>query len=169
MESREQFLSELLQLNPNLNIDIIRAAYDKSVEVHEGQFRKSGEPYLVHPVAVAKILADLGMDDQTIVAGLLHDAVEDTPYTLENLENDFGKEAAHIVDEVTKLGSLIIENKEQRQAENLHKMFLAMSKDIRVLIVKLADRLHNLRTINYMSEAQIMDKCQETLDIYAAA
>lgn len=167
MESREQFLSELLQLNPNLNIDIIRAAYDKSVEVHEGQFRKSGEPYLVHPVAVAKILADLGMDDQTIVAGLLHDAVEDTPYTLENLENDFGKEAAHIVDGVTKLGSLIIENKEQRQAENLRKMFLAMSKDIRVLIVKLADRLHNLRTINYMSEAQIMDKCQETLDIYA--
>ena len=167
MESREQFLSELLQLNPNLNIDIIRAAYDKSVEVHEGQFRKSGEPYLVHPVAVAKILADLGMDDQTIVAGLLHDAVEDTPYTLENLENDFGKEAAHIVDGVTKLGSLIIENKEQRQAENLRKMFLAMSKDIRVLIVKLADRLHNLRTINYMSETQIMDKCQETLDIYA--
>lgn len=167
MISKEKFLEDLLQLNPGLDIEIIGKAYDKSISVHDGQFRKSGEPYTVHPIAVTKILADLGMDEQTLVAGLLHDTVEDTPYTLENLEEDFGKEAAHIVDGVTKLGSLIIENKEQRQAENLRKMFLAMSKDIRVLIVKLADRLHNLRTINYMSESQIHDKCQETLDIYA--
>lgn len=167
METKEHFLNEILQLNPNLNTEVITKAYEKAISVHEGQFRKSGEPYVVHPLAVAKILADLGMDEQTIVAGLLHDTVEDTPYTIEDLEADFGKDTAHIVDGVTKLGFLIVENKEQRQAENLKKMFLAMSKDIRVLIVKLADRLHNLRTIDYMSEAQIEDKCRETLDIYA--
>ena len=122
---------------------------------------------MVHPVEVAKILAELGMDENTIVAGLLHDTVEDTPYSEEDLKNDFGEEVALLVDGVTKLGSLVYESKEERQAENLRKMFLAMSKDIRVLIIKLSDRLHNLRTINYMSEEQIREKCKETLEIYA--
>jgi GTP pyrophosphokinase len=163
----EQFLDELLAINPNIDIELIEKAYKKAEQMHEGQLRKSGEPYLVHPMAVAKILADLGMDENTIIAGLLHDAVEDTPYSLADLLKDFGGEAALLVDGVTKLGSLVIESKEERQAENLRKMFLAMSKDIRVLIIKLADRLHNLRTINYMNENQIRDKCKETLEIYA--
>ncbi|WP_037372944.1 RelA/SpoT family protein [Anaerovorax odorimutans] len=167
MENKEQFLQHLLSINENIDIMLIEKAYEKAAQMHEGQLRKSGEPYLIHPVEVAKILTDLGMDENTIVAGLLHDVVEDTPYTQEDLINDFGEEVALLVDGVTKLGSLVIESKEERQAENLRKMFLAMSKDIRVLIIKLSDRLHNLRTINYMNENQIKEKCLETLEIYA--
>ena len=167
MDKLEEFTAELLEINPNIDIGLIEKAYEKAEQMHEGQLRKSGEPYLVHPVEVAKILADLGMDERAIVAGLLHDAIEDTPYSMEELKNDFGSEVALLVDGVTKLGSLKFESKEERQAENLRKMFLAMSKDIRVLIIKLSDRLHNLRTINYMNEEQILEKCQETLDIYA--
>ncbi len=167
MELMEKFLDELQEINPNLNIELIKRAYQKAESYHEGQLRKSGEPYLVHPVEVAKILAELGLDENTIVAGLLHDTVEDTPYSEEELRADFGEEVALLVDGVTKLGSLVYESKEERQAENLRKMFLAMSKDIRVLIIKLSDRLHNLRTINYMNDEQIRDKCLETLEIYA--
>ncbi len=167
MDQMEKFIDDLLKINPNFNVEIIEKAYKKAEDYHKGQLRKSGEPYLVHPVEVAIILAELGMDDNTIVAGLLHDIVEDTSYSQEALIKDFGEEVAWLVDGVTKLGSLVYENKEERQAENLRKMFLAMSKDIRVLIIKLADRLHNLRTINYMSEEQIKDKCRETLEIYA--
>ncbi|MDD3199506.1 MAG: bifunctional (p)ppGpp synthetase/guanosine-3',5'-bis(diphosphate) 3'-pyrophosphohydrolase [Eubacteriales bacterium] len=167
MDQMEKFINDLLKINPNFNVEIIKKAYKKAEDYHKGQLRKSGEPYLVHPVEVAIILAELGMDDNTIVAGLLHDTVEDTSYSQEALIKDFGEEVALLVDGVTKLGTLIYENKEERQAENLRKMFLAMSKDIRVLIIKLADRLHNLRTINYMSEEQIKDKCRETLEIYA--
>jgi guanosine-3',5'-bis(diphosphate) 3'-pyrophosphohydrolase len=167
MDLLEKFTSELLQINPNINVELIEKAYKKAKEYHEGQLRESGEPYLVHPVEVAKILAELGMDENTLVAGLLHDTVEDTDYSQEALIKDFGEEVALLVDGVTKLKSLVYESKEERQAENLRKMFLAMSKDIRVLIIKLADRLHNLRTINYMSEDQIKEKCRETLEIYA--
>ncbi len=167
MELMERFLNELLQINPNINIELIKKAYKKAEGYHEGQLRKSGEPYLVHPVEVAIILAELGMDENTIVAGLLHDTVEDTSYSEAALKADFGEEVALLVDGVTKLGSLVYESKEERQAENLRKMFLAMSKDIRVLIIKLADRLHNLRTINYMNDEQIIEKCKETLEIYA--
>lgn len=167
MELMEAFLNELLQINPNINIELIKRAYKKAEGYHEGQLRKSGEPYLVHPIEVAKILAELGMDENTIVAGLLHDTVEDTSYSEAALKADFGEEVALLVDGVTKLGSLVYESKEERQAENLRKMFLAMSKDIRVLIIKLADRLHNLRTINYMNDEQIIEKCKETLEIYA--
>ena len=166
-ERMEIFLEELLQKNPNYDIERIERAYRKAEEIPEGQMRKSGEDYLTHPMAVAQILADLGMDENTIIAGLLHDAVEDTPYSQEDLKKDFGDEIGILVDGVTKLGSLVYESKEERQAENLRKMFLAMSKDIRVLIIKLADRLHNLRTINYMNESQIKEKCKETLEIYA--
>lgn len=163
----EDFLNYLLNINPNIDIALIEKAYRKADQMHEGQLRKSGEAYLIHPIEVAKILADLGMDENTIVAGLLHDAVEDTPYTTKDIKRDFGEEVALLVDGVTKLGSLVYETKEERQAENLRKMFLAMSKDIRVLIIKLADRLHNLRTINYMNDEQIREKCIETLEIYA--
>ncbi len=164
---KSEFLEKILEYNENYDIDLIGRAYDVAEEMHRGQLRKSGEPYLIHPMAVAEILADLGMDEETIVAGLLHDVVEDTPYTKEELIRDFGEEVGLLVDGVTKLGSLKVESKEARQVENLRKMFLAMSKDIRVLIIKLSDRLHNLRTINYMSHDKIIEKCQETLDIYA--
>ncbi len=167
MQSREEFLESLLEINPNYNLSLIEKAYDIGVRMHDGQLRKSGEPYFTHPLAVAKILAELGMDERTVVAGLLHDSVEDTDYTREQLKTDFGEEIKLLVDGVTKLGSLKVDSKEERQAENLRKMFLAMSKDIRVLIIKLADRLHNLRTISYMTEPKILEKCQETLDIYA--
>jgi len=167
MDRLEQFLSDLLDINPNVDIGLIESAYLKAEQMHAGQLRKSLESYIVHPVEVAKILAHLGMDDMTIAAGLLHDAVEDTPYSIEELKKDFGLQVAFLVNGVTKLGSLVYDSKEERQAENLRKMFLAISKDIRVLIIKLADRLHNLRTINYMSDRQITDKCRETLEIYA--
>ncbi|MBQ9060741.1 MAG: bifunctional (p)ppGpp synthetase/guanosine-3',5'-bis(diphosphate) 3'-pyrophosphohydrolase, partial [Firmicutes bacterium] len=167
MKKKSEFLDTIKQYNENYDIDMIGRAYDVAEEMHRGQLRKSGEPYLIHPMAVAEILADLGMDEETIVAGLLHDVVEDTPYTKEELVRDFGDEVGLLVDGVTKLGSLKFESKEARQVENLRKMFLAMSKDIRVLIIKLSDRHHNLRTINYMSHEKIVEKCQETLDIYA--
>lgn len=167
MQSKEELLESLFEINPNYNPDLIEKAYDIGIRMHDGQLRKSGEPYFIHPLAVAKILAELGMDERTIVAGLLHDVVEDTEYSREQLKTEFGEEIMLLVDGVTKLGSLKVDSKEERQAENLRKMFLAMSKDIRVLIIKLADRLHNLRTINYMTEPKILEKCQETLDIYA--
>lgn len=163
----QDFIKKLLCINPNYDADFIERAYIKAAELHKTQLRKSGEPYIIHPVAVVNILAELGMDDRTLVAGLLHDVVEDTEYKLSDLEKDFGSEVALLVDGVTKLGSLVYESREDRQAENIRKMFLAMSKDIRVLIIKLADRLHNLRTINYMNEEQIEEKCKETLEIYA--
>ena len=167
MKKKSEFLKTLLDYNPNYDIELIERAYDTAEEMHRGQLRKSGEPYLIHPMAVAEILAGLGMDEETIVAGLLHDVVEDTEYTEEELIRDFGEEVGLLVDGVTKLSSLKFESKQQRQVENLRKMFLAMSKDIRVLIIKLSDRLHNLRTINYMTHDKIVEKCQETLDIYA--
>ena len=167
MSERKEFLDYIKSLNESYDLNRIGKAYDLAAKMHEGQLRKSGEPYIIHPVETTKILAQLGMDDDTLVAGLLHDVVEDTEYTMEELVADFGPEVGLLVDGVTKLGALVFENKETRQAENLRKMFLAMSKDIRVLIIKLADRLHNLRTINYMSEKKIYDKCQETIDIYA--
>ena len=167
MKSKKEFLDRIKELNPAYDMVLIERAYDTAEKMHEGQLRKSGEPYIIHPMAAAEILAELGMDEDTIVAGLLHDVVEDTEYTKDDLERDFGSNIALLVDGVTKLGSIKFESKEERQAENLRKMFLAMSKDIRVLIIKLADRLHNLRTINYMNEQKIQDKCKETLEIYA--
>ena len=165
--NKREFLSTIEQYNPNYDMDIISRAYDVAEEMHRNQLRKSGEEYLIHPLAVAEILAELGMDSETIAAGLLHDVIEDTSYTVEDMTKDFGTEVTELVDGVTKLSALKFESKEERQAENLRKMFLAMSKDIRVLIIKLADRLHNLRTINYMTHEKIIEKCQETLDIYA--
>lgn len=167
MEGRQDFLNSVLDINSKYDVEALGRAYDVAKKMHDGQLRKSGEPYLIHPIAVVKILAELGMDEDTLIAGLLHDVVEDTEYTKEELTKEFGEDIAQLVDGVTKLGSIVFENKAAQQAENLRKMFLAMSKDIRVLIIKLADRLHNLRTINYMTKSKIKEKCNETLDIYA--
>lgn len=167
METRAKFLEEITDINENYNTDLIGRAFETARGLHDGQLRKSGEPYLIHPIAVAKILAQLGMDDETIVGGLLHDVVEDTEYTREQLVEDFSEEVALLVDGVTKLGAIKFDTKEEAQAENLRKMFLAMSKDIRVLIIKLADRLHNMRTLEFMGAEKKLEKARETLDIYA--
>ena len=167
MVTKAEFLEKILSINSKYDTALIGKAFDTADRLHDGQFRKSGEPYIIHPVNVAYILAEMGMDDATIVGGLLHDVVEDTEYTREQLVNDFGEEIALLVDGVTKLGTIKFESKEEIQAENFRKMFLAMSKDIRVLIIKLADRLHNMRTMEYMNPEKIVEKCNETLDIYA--
>ena len=167
MRMKQEFLDYLQSLNSDLDMKLIETAYDLGEKAHTGQFRKSGEAYFVHPVEVAKILAELEMDSKTIAASLLHDVVEDTDYTIEQIQEEFGEEIGILVDGVTKLGTLKFESKEERQAENLRKMFLAMTKDIRVLIIKLADRLHNMRTINFMTDEKIVEKCNETLEIYA--
>lgn len=167
MKKRAEFLQIIKEYNENYDLELIGRAFDLACQQHAGQLRKSGEPYVIHPIAVAEILASIGMDEQTIVAGLLHDVIEDTDYTSEQMRNEFGEEVELLVDGVTKLASLKFESKEERQAETLRKMFLAMSKDIRVLIIKLSDRLHNIRTINYMTHAKIQEKCKETLEIYA--
>ena len=167
METKAKFLEEITSINKNYDTELIGRAFEKARKLHDGQLRKSGEPYFIHPIAVAKILAQLGMDEETIVGGLLHDVVEDTEYTREELVVDFSEEIALLVDGVTKLGSIKFDTKEEAQAENLRKMFLAMSKDIRVLIIKLADRLHNMRTLEFMREEKKIEKSRETLDIYA--
>lgn len=167
METKAKFLEEITKINKNYDTELIGRAFEKARKLHDGQLRKSGEPYFIHPIAVAKILAQLGMDEETIVGGLLHDVVEDTEYTREELVVDFSEEIALLVDGVTKLGSIKFDTKEEAQAENLRKMFLAMSKDIRVLIIKLADRLHNMRTLEFMREEKKIEKSRETLDIYA--
>ena len=167
MLSKAEFLEKILNMNSKYDTELIGRAFDTAKTLHEGQLRKSGEPYFIHPINVALILAEMGMDDATIVGGLLHDVVEDTEYTREQLVEDFGEEIALLVDGVTKLGTIKFESKEEIQAENFRKMFLAMSKDIRVLIIKLADRLHNMRTMKYMKPEKIVEKCNETLEIYA--
>ena len=167
MLSKEEFLKKLGEINPSYNMEFIGKAYDTAKTLHDGQLRRSGDPYFTHPIAVAIILAELGMDDETIVGGLLHDVVEDTNYTRDTLVSDFGEGVALLVDGVTKLGSIKFDTKEEAQAENLRKMFMAMSKDIRVLIIKLADRLHNMRTAEYWDTEKAKEKSRETLDIYA--
>ena len=167
MLSKEEFLHEILKYNSNYNTESIGKAYDIGRTLHDGQLRKSGEPYFIHPIEVAIILAQLGMDDDAIIGGLLHDVVEDTEYTREQLVKDFSEDIAVLVDGVTKLGSIKFESKEELQAENFRKMFLAMSKDIRVLIIKLADRLHNMRTMPHMKPHKQIEKSRETLEIYA--
>ena len=167
MDTKKEFIEKLLSINPNYNTESIEKAYEVAERLHDGQVRKSGEPYLIHPVNVAYILAELGMDEATIVGGLLHDVVEDTEYTREDLVGDFSEEIAVLVDGVTKLGNIKYESKEEIQAENFRKMFLAMSKDIRVLVIKLADRLHNMRTLEFMKPEKRIEKATETLEIYA--
>ena len=164
----KELINSVLKYHPSTDISMIEKAYKVASEAHEGQKRKSGEPYIIHPLCVAIILADLELDKETIVAGLLHDAVEDTWMTYEAVEKEFGSEVALLVDGVTKLGQLSYSaDKVEVQAENLRKMFLAMAKDIRVILIKLADRLHNMRTLQYMRPEKQQEKARETMDIYA--
>ncbi|MBQ4459109.1 MAG: bifunctional (p)ppGpp synthetase/guanosine-3',5'-bis(diphosphate) 3'-pyrophosphohydrolase, partial [Clostridia bacterium] len=147
--------------------DMVVKAYEIASEAHKDQRRYSGEPYIMHPVAVARILFDLGMDHQSIIAAILHDTVEDTDITLSDLTNIFGDEIAQLVNGVTKLGKVPLATYKEQQAENVRKMLIAMSQDIRVIIIKLADRLHNMRTLEYMREQKQKEKSLETLEIYA--
>ena len=162
-------LSEILRVakanHPRADLSVIERAFDVAEEAHRGQERKSGEPYITHPLAVTKILADLGIGVTSLAAALLHDTVEDTPYTLEQLTRDFGNEIAMLVDGVTKLDK--VKFGDNAQAETVRKMVVAMSKDIRVLVIKLADRLHNARTWKFVPEEKARKKAQETLEIYA--
>ena len=167
-ELYQALIARVRKYHPSADITMIEKAYQIGKEAHKNQFRKSGEPYIIHPLWVAIILADLEMDKETIVAGMLHDVVEDTTMTLDEISAEFGEEVALLVDGVTKLGQLnYSKDKLEAQAENLRKMFLAMAKDIRVIIVKLADRLHNMRTMEFMTPAKQKEKSRETMDIYA--
>ncbi len=164
----DMLVARIRKYHPSDDVSLIQKAYDTASWAHGDQRRKSGEPYMVHPLWVAIILADLEMDKETIAAGLLHDVVEDTDMTLEDVKDEFGEEIASLVDGVTKLGQLSYSSdKLDMQAENLRKMFYAMAKDIRVIIIKLADRLHNMRTLQYMPPEKQKEKARETMDIYA--
>ena len=164
----QELITSVRKYHPSTDISMIQKAYEVAREAHKDQKRKSGEPYIIHPLCVGIILADLELDKETIVAGLLHDAVEDTWMTYEEVEKEFGSEVALLVDGVTKLGQLnYSKDKVELQAENLRKMFLAMAKDIRVILIKLADRLHNMRTLQYMRPEKQQEKARETMDIYA--
>ena len=166
--SPEVLIETIRQYHPSSDLSDIERAYKVAKEAHEGQFRKSGEPYIIHPLCVAIILAELELDKESIIAGLLHDVVEDTVMTSEDVAREFGDEVALLVDGVTKLTQLNYQHdKIEVQAENLRKMFLAMAKDIRVIMIKLADRLHNMRTMQYQSPAKQVEKSRETMDIYA--
>ena len=164
----DMLIARIRKHHPSTDVSMIEKAYKLAVKAHGDQRRKSGEPYIIHPLWVAIILADLEMDKETIAAGMLHDVVEDTKFTEEDIRREFGDEVALLVDGVTKLGRLSYSSdKLEVQAENLRKMFLAMAKDIRVIIIKLADRLHNMRTLQFMTPAKQKEKAKETMDIYA--
>jgi GTP diphosphokinase / guanosine-3',5'-bis(diphosphate) 3'-diphosphatase len=163
----EDLLEKVRTYSPDADLELLRGAYVFSAFEHKGQVRHSGEPYMVHPLEVADFLADLKLDVVAIAAGLLHDVVEDTLTTIEVIAERFGPEVAHVVEGVTKIGAIPFQSSEQRQAENFRKMLLAMVDDIRVILVKLADRVHNMRTLHHLPEERRVKIAQETLDIYA--
>ena len=169
----ERLISKVREYHPSDDLSMIEEAYDLASKAHEGQFRKSGEPYIIHPLEVACILADLELDIESIVAGILHDVIEDTDYTFEEIAELFNEEVALLVDGVTKLGQIQYSSsneevqKEEIQAENYRKMFLAMAQDIRVILIKLADRLHNMKTLKHMPSEKQKEKAEETMHIYA--
>ena len=163
----EDLVSKATTCNPASDTDLLHRAYEFSATEHAGQRRLSGEEYITHPLEVAALVADMKLDDVAIAAGLLHDVVEDTLTTIENVSELFGPEVAHVVEGVTKISTIPFSTTEERQAENFRKMLLAMVDDVRVILVKLADRLHNMRTLDSLSEEQQLQISQETLDIYA--
>ncbi|MBS5167219.1 HD domain-containing protein, partial [Corynebacterium sp.] len=153
------------QVHPRADLAVLQRAYDTAERLHDGVYRKSGEPYITHPLAVATIAAEIGMDTTTLVAALLHDTVEDTDYTLEDLERDFGPEVARLVDGVTKLDKVALGS--AAEAETVRKMIIAMSQDPRVLVIKVADRLHNMRTMRFLPPEKQAKKARETLEVIA--
>lgn len=168
MKSRfNKLITKIKAYNPSCDFALLEKAYEVASNAHNGQLRESGEPYISHPVEVAHILADLELDCTTIIAGLLHDTVEDTNYTLDEMKKQFGADMAELVDGVTKLDKIPYTTKEEQQAENLRKMLMAMAKDIRVILIKLADRQHNMYTLKYMPPEKQLEKARETLEIYA--
>ena len=167
MKTKIDFLIERVQKqNPSANVEKIRAAYECASAAHEGQRRKNGDPYIIHPVSVAEIIVEMGLDTDSICAGLMHDCMEDTDFQYDQIAEKFGTSVANLVDGVTRLGQLHY-SKEQEQMEDLRKMLIAMAKDIRVILIKLADRLHNMRTIEFMPEEKQRSKSLETMEIYA--
>lgn len=163
----DKLLEKIAKNSNNVDVEVIKKAYDFAYSAHKDQKRESGEPYIVHPVEVACILAEMGMDTNSIIAGLLHDVIEDTPYNFEDIEDEFNLEVADLVEGVTKLDKIEYKTKEEQQADNVRKMLLAMSKDVRVILIKLADRLHNMRTLKFMPIEKQKEKAKETFDIYA--
>jgi GTP diphosphokinase / guanosine-3',5'-bis(diphosphate) 3'-diphosphatase len=163
----QALIEEIPKYQPGADLEVLQRAYRFSERSHQGQQRASGEPYLSHPLQVASLLVDFKMDVTTVTAGLLHDVLEDTSTTKADLEAEFGKEIAELVDGVTKIGKLAFSSREERQAENFRKMLVAMARDLRVLMIKLADRLHNMRTLDYLGPDKARKIAQETLDIYA--
>ncbi len=163
----DQLISRVQSYNPHADVELVRRAYAFSEKAHAGQMRRSGEPYLQHPLAVAGVLTMLRSDVTAVAAGLLHDTLEDTLATPDELEKEFGKDVVHLVDGVTKIGKIPFRNYEEKQAENFRKMVLSMADDIRVVLIKLADRLHNMRTLEHLQEARRRQIAQETLEIYA--
>lgn len=158
---------KVLAYNPNLNVQRLRSAFDFAEASHRDQKRKDGSPYISHPLAAAEITADMGLDEDSIIAALLHDVIEDTPVLYEEMVKKFGTPVANLVDGVTKLTRVVYTNKEDEQMENLRKMLMAMAKDIRVILIKIADRLHNMRTMDYQTENKRREKALETMEIYA--
>src|SRR3954467_4737748 len=163
----EDLLDKVRAYSPDADLELLRRAYVFSAFEHRGQVRRSGEPYLIHPLAVAEFLVDLKLDGVAVAAGLLHDVVEDTLTTIERIHELFGPDVAHVVEGVTKISAIPFSSTEERQAENFRKMLLAMVDDIRVILVKLADRVHNMRTLHHLSEDRRVKIAQESLDIYA--
>ena len=163
----KELIDEVKKYNPNPDVKLLEGAYEEAKAAHKDQKRKSGEPYFTHPFEVAKILVALNMDCESIAAGFLHDVVEDTPKSYDDIKEKFGEDVAMLVEGVTKLAKIPFSSKEQQQVENLRKMFLAMASDVRVIIIKLADRLHNMRTLKSMPEEKQREKAKETLDVYA--
>ncbi|MBR1735370.1 MAG: bifunctional (p)ppGpp synthetase/guanosine-3',5'-bis(diphosphate) 3'-pyrophosphohydrolase, partial [Alphaproteobacteria bacterium] len=167
MITSSELVKLVLQRNPGAKVDTIRKAYMYAMEAHGSQKRSSGPPYFYHPAEVARILAEIGMDVPTIATGLLHDVLEDTNTSFEELEELFGSEIATLVRGVTKLSSVKYSSREEYQADNIRKFLLAISRDLRILIVKIVDRLHNMRTLKYVSQERQKNIALETLDIYA--
>ena len=162
----EKLITTVQQNNPNADVGLIERAYTFAETAHSEQTRSSGDPYIIHPVAAAQTLAEMKLDDSTIAAALLHDVVDDTPFTVEDIKNEFGEEIAFLVDGVTKLGKIKYRG-EERHVENLRKMFLAMAQDIRVVLIKLADRMHNMETLSALPEQKQYRIALETLEVYA--
>jgi GTP diphosphokinase / guanosine-3',5'-bis(diphosphate) 3'-diphosphatase len=167
LKTVDELCEKIAKFDSQADLELVRRAYDFSEKHHEGQFRRSGEAYISHPLSVAGILADLRLDIETIITGLLHDTVEDTTATLEDIKREFGDSVAMLVDGVTKINQMKFRNSVEKQGENIRKMIVAMGKDVRVVLVKLADRLHNMRTLNHMPYDKQSRIALETLEIYA--